>query len=61
MAFQILPEDSQALEFGEMTGGKKKSRALRLMNHGRASVPVRIIISAVSDPAIMYYDIWYFV
>ena len=57
MAFQILPEDSQALEFGEMTGGKKKSRALRLMNHGRASVPVRIIISAVSDPAIMYYDI----
>ena len=45
--FQILHEDSQSIDFGEMPGGASRSRPLRIINKGRADVPLRLTISAV--------------
>ncbi|EDO34535.1 predicted protein [Nematostella vectensis] len=42
---QILQEDRQVIDFGEMIAGTKQSRALRLINRGRAVVPVRLTIT----------------
>ena len=48
LAFQILHNKSEPLDFGEMPGGINRSRSLKLLNKGRAEVPLRLVLSGVS-------------
>ena len=45
---QVLLEDDNTIHFGEVLLGAKQCRPIHLINRGRAQVPIRIIISAVS-------------
>jgi len=46
--FQIEVSKSGCLDFGDLPGGSAKSLALRLLNRTHATVPIRLVISAVS-------------
>ncbi|XP_070574369.1 centrosomal protein of 192 kDa-like isoform X2 [Ptychodera flava] len=45
---QVEVDDSERLDFGDVVHGKDRSKALKLYNKGRSTVPVRLIISASS-------------
>lgn len=38
------------LDFGDLAGGSVKSLPLKMVNRTRATVPIRLVISAVSEP-----------
>lgn len=46
--FQIDVGKSGCLDFGDLASGGAKSLPLKLLNRTRATVPVRLVISAVS-------------
>lgn len=37
------------LDFGDLAGGSVKSLPLKMVNRTRATVPIRLVISAVSE------------
>ena len=44
----IVLDDDNTIHFGEVSCGAKQCRPIHLINRGRAQVPIRIILSAVS-------------
>lgn len=46
---QVVLEDDNTIHFGEVSCGAKQCRPIHLINRGRAQVPIRIILSAVSS------------
>lgn len=45
---QVEVSKSGCLDFGDLTGGSAKSLPLKLLNRTHATVPIRLVISAVS-------------
>lgn len=46
---QVETSETGGLDFGDLPGGSAKSLPLRLLNRTRATVPIRLVISAVSE------------
>lgn len=46
---QVEVSKSGCLDFGDLPGGSAKSLPLKLLNRTRATVPIRLVISAVSQ------------
>lgn len=46
--FQIEVSKSGCLDFGDLPAGSVKSLPLKLLNRTHATVPIRLVISAVS-------------
>ncbi len=45
---QVEVSKSGCLDFGDLPGGSAKSLPLKLLNRTHATVPIRLVISAVS-------------
>ena len=39
--------DGGVIDFGEMPGGISRTRAIKLLNRGRADIPLKLVISGV--------------
>ena len=50
---QIEAGKAGSLDFGDLSEGLTKSLPLKLLNRTRATVPIRLVISAVSTPALL--------
>lgn len=46
--FQILAEKNGCLDFGDFVPGGGKTLTFKLVNETRATIPIRLVISAVS-------------
>ena len=49
MISQVDVGKSGCLDFGDLSGGSAKSLHLKLLNRTHATVPIRLVISAVSE------------
>lgn len=47
--FQVEVSKSGCLDFGDLPGGSAKSLPIKLLNRTHATVPIRLVISAVSQ------------
>eukprot|EP00794_Sanderia_malayensis_P019054 gene19054-20968_t len=43
---EILQEDGEIVDFGVMQGGLTRTKSLKLVNKGRANVPLKLVLSA---------------
>lgn len=50
----VLDDDDNTIHFGEVSCGSMQFRPIHLVNRGRAQVPIRIILSAVSSLIIIF-------
>lgn len=51
---EVETNKSGFLDFGDLPGGSSKSLPLKLVNKTHATVPVRLVISAVSTHCLSY-------
>lgn len=50
----VLDDDDNTIHFGEVSYGSMQFRPIHLINRGRAQVPIRVILSAVSYLIIIF-------
>ncbi|XP_065064819.1 uncharacterized protein LOC135691023 isoform X3 [Rhopilema esculentum] len=46
---EMFQEDGGVIDFGEMPGGISRTRAIKLLNRGRADIPLKLVISGISS------------